>query len=132
MDSLKQIRFKQRFSNFEKAFSQLSKYVEIDKPTELERAGGIQFFEISFELAWKLLKDYLESEGYAIISPRAAIKQAVQADVISNGHEWLDALEDRNRTVHTYDEKTAEEIDRKIKEIYFPVLNQLYKKFKEQ
>ena len=41
----------------------------IDPPSDAERAGLIQFFEMSFELAWKVLKDYLEVEGFIIQSP---------------------------------------------------------------
>ncbi|WP_342774217.1 nucleotidyltransferase substrate binding protein [Aquibacillus sediminis] len=54
--------------------------------TELERAGIIQFFETTFELAWKVLKDYLEAEGYVAKSPRDSIKQAFQAEIIEDGH----------------------------------------------
>ena len=57
----KNIRWQQRFSNFEKSFSQLNKAIKIKTPSDTERAGLIQFFEISFELAWKTLKDFLEA-----------------------------------------------------------------------
>ncbi|WP_294377501.1 nucleotidyltransferase substrate binding protein [uncultured Clostridium sp.] len=61
---LKEIRWKQRFENFEKTYKLLEKYSEQTITNELEKAGIIQFFEMAFELAWKVLKDYLESEGY--------------------------------------------------------------------
>ena len=88
----------------------------------------IQFFEMSFELAWKLLKDYQE-EGFMIKSPRDAIKQAFQSALIGNGQLWLAALKDRNLTVHTYQEETAIEVERNITKVYFPLLNQLHSDF---
>lgn len=76
MDNLKDIRWKQRFENFEKSYKLLKKYSNQAITTELERAGIIQFFGMSFELVWKVLKDYLESEEYVVKSPRETVKQA--------------------------------------------------------
>jgi nucleotidyltransferase substrate binding protein (TIGR01987 family) len=132
MEKLKVIRWKQRFENFEKSFLLLKEFTQIKTPSKIERAGGIQFFEMSFELAWKVLKDYLESEGFEPKSPKATLKQAFQSNLIEDGHIWMDALDDRNLTVHTYDEETAEEIEFKIKNEYFFILDKLYKKLKEE
>jgi nucleotidyltransferase substrate binding protein (TIGR01987 family) len=96
------IRWIQRFQNFEKAFLLLQETIQIENPSVVERAGMIQFFEMTFELAWKLLKDYGEEEGFEIKSPRDAIKRAFQTNIIIAGHTWIDALEDRNLTSHTY------------------------------
>lgn len=123
----KSIRWQQRFENFEKAFTQLENTVLIKAPNDAERAGLIQFFEVAFELAWKTLKDYLESVGYITQSPREAIKQAFQSQLISNGQAWLEALDNRNLTVHTYDEKIAVSIESSIRRSYYPEL----KKFRE-
>jgi len=116
------IRWKQRFIHFQRSFQLLKNTLAIQHPSEAERAGLIQFFEISFELSWKVLKDYLEEEGFTISSPRDAIKQAFQAGVIENGHVWIEALKDRNLTVHTYEEKIALAVEKKIKGSYFPEL----------
>jgi hypothetical protein len=74
MSELKNIRLKQMYQNFEKAFKLLRKFVHLDKPDEIERACGIQFFKITYKLAWKTLKDYLEYEKYIAKSPRETIK----------------------------------------------------------
>ena len=101
MSQFKDIRWRQRFINFEKSYKSLSKYIDKAIETELERAGIIQLFGISFELSWKLMKDYLESEELIVKSPRQAIKQAYQIELIDEGHIWIDALADSNLTVHT-------------------------------
>ena len=126
------IRWRQRFRNFEKSYLQLHRTLDITTPSEAERAGLIQFFEITFELAWKLLKDYLEEQGFVVKSPKETIKQAFQIDLIEQGHTWIDALADRNLTTHTYDEKTALAIETKIRNDYFPLLKTLYHRFKDK
>ena len=132
MDSLEDIRWRQRFENYEKSYKLLEKYSGQDIKTELERAGIIQFFEITFELAWKVLKDYLESEGYIVKSPREAIKQAFQMGLIEDGHHWIDALAKRNLTTHTYDEAFAEKFVREIIETYVPLFKSLYDRLVEE
>ncbi len=122
----KKIRWRQRFENFETAYELLEKYADVEISDELERAGIIQFFEVAFELAWKVMKDYLEAQGFQVKSPKETIKQAFQSEIVKDGQAWIDALEDRNRTVHTYDESTAIEIAQRIKTSYFPALQQFY------
>lgn len=122
----KDICWKQRFQHYEKAYKLLERTLKIENLSEAERGGLIQFYEMTFELAWKLMKDYLENEGYNIRSPRDTIKQALQAEVIENGYVWIDALEDRNLTLHTYDEEIANEVAGKIKNQYFPILREFF------
>ncbi len=126
------IRWKQRFQNFEKAYNLLKDTVEIEHPSEAERAGLIKFFEMTFELSWKLLKDYQEIEGFIIKSPRDAFKQAFQSGLLKDGHSWIEALESRNLTVHTYEEETARAVELNIRKKYFPVLKELHLLFKEK
>ena len=128
---MEDIRYKQRFENFENAFLKLKSALEIDEPSEIEKAGVIQYFEITFELAWKLLKDYLGYLGYDVKSPRDSIKRAFNLELISNGEQWLNALVDRNLTVHTYNQEEADAIYKRIKESYFFLFEALYSKFKE-
>ncbi|MFA1822338.1 nucleotidyltransferase substrate binding protein [Virgibacillus oceani] len=128
MDEMKDVRWKQRFENFERSFKLLEKYSIEPISTELERAGIIQFFETSFELAWKVLKDYLEAEGYVAKSPRESIKQAFQSEIIEDGHLWMDALSKRNLTTRTYDQVLAEKLVKEIKQQFLPILRNLYEK----
>ena len=126
MENLKEVRWKQRFENFNKSYKLLKKYSNEPIKTELERAGIIQFFEMTFELAWKVLKDYLESEGYIVKSPRETVKQAFQIGLIENGHIWIDALANRNLTTHTYDEELAQKMIKEILDDYLPELENMH------
>lgn len=125
-------RWGQRFQNYEKAFFQLEKALAIPNPSETERAGLIQFFELAFELAWKTLKDYLDLEGFQTKSPRETLKQAYQSNLIKDGHDWIIALDDRNLTTHTYDEATAQKVADLIRTKYFPLLRDFYTHFKQK
>ena len=130
---LQDIRWKQRFLNFKKAMTHLANALEIPNPDILQKAGIIQFFEMSFELAWKMVKDYLEEQGFVDVkSPRSAIKSAFEIGLILDGHEWMDLLLDRNLTAHTYDEQKATEMEQLIHNKYFPLLNALLQSFENK
>ena len=131
MNQEKDIRWRQRFQNFEKAYTVLDKTMKIISPSEIEIMAVIQAFELSFELAWKVMTDYLESEGFDPKSPRETIKHAFQVKLVEDGHVWMDALKDRNLIMHTYDEAFAKEMGLKIKNNYYPAIKCLYVKMKE-
>ena len=122
-------RWKHRYQQFSNAFKLLELSLQIIQPSVVERAGIIQFFEMAFELSWKLLKDYQEAEGFQINSPRNAIKQAFQSELVTNGRQWIQALEDRNLTTHTYNELTAQLVEQKIRGDYFALLAELHLTF---
>ncbi|MGY0691483.1 nucleotidyltransferase substrate binding protein [Virgibacillus sp. FSP13] len=128
MEPSNELRWKQRFENFERSYKLLEKYANEPIKSELERAGIIQFFKMTFELSWKVIKDYLEAQGYIIKSPRDAIKQAFQIELIDDGHVWLEALSKRNLTTHTYDENVAKEFVEEITTMYLPAIQALYRK----
>jgi nucleotidyltransferase substrate binding protein, HI0074 family len=92
MDNFKNIRWRQRFQNLNKAFEQLQRGLAIKTPSDIEQQGIIQSFEFTFELSWKTMRDYLEAQGVACQFPRDVIKQAFQYQLISAGEIWLDML----------------------------------------
>jgi nucleotidyltransferase substrate binding protein (TIGR01987 family) len=127
----KDIRWKQRFQNFEKAINLLETALQTKEPDLLQKAGIIQFFEMTYELAWNCLKDYLEDQGFIDVkSPRSAFKKAYEVGLVVDGHSWLELLVDRNLTSHAYDEQKATEVEMLIHQKYYPLLNQLYSKLK--
>lgn len=115
-------RCKQRFSNYDKSLNHLKSTVEKETLNDIEKAGLIQFFEVSFELAWKVMKDFLTAEGFDVKSPRASIKTAFEYGLIENGTLWLEALEKRNLASHTYDDKILEELEELICNSYYPIM----------
>lgn len=123
------LRWKQRFSNFKKAFGQLSEFIEKDQLNKFEVQGLIQCFEYTFELAWKTIKDYLEQEGFFDVkTPRAVLKTAFQIQLITDGHAWIDALEKRNLMAHTYSEERVVEVENLIRKKYYQIIQELYSK----
>lgn len=120
------IRWKQRFQNFEKAFLFLKLATEYKTLDPLQAAGLIQSFEFTFELGWKTLKDYLEEMGLPVRFPREVIKTAFQNNLIIDGELWLEMLEKRNELTHTYDEAHKEQAVKIIRESYFPAIQQVY------
>lgn len=114
------VRWIQRFANYEKALLQLRKFIDKGDLTELEEQGLIKAFEYTYELAWSTLKDYLAYQGeQSITGSRDAIRKSFAAGLISNGDAWMSMLEDRNRTSHTYNEATAGEIAEAIVGTYW-------------
>lgn len=120
------VRWFQRFSNFRKAFSQLDEAVALGRSRELsklEKQGVIQSFEYTYELAWSLLRDFLRWQGnQSITGSRDAIREAFAAGLIEDGERWMQMLQDRNRTSHTYHDETAEEILASIDRHYHSLL----------
>jgi nucleotidyltransferase substrate binding protein (TIGR01987 family) len=129
IDENNDVRWKQRFANFQKAFGQLTKFIDKAELSELEEQGLIKSFEYTFELAWTTLKDFLEYRGQSdIYGSRDAIRKAFQLNLIDDGENWMDMLASRNRTSHTYNKETAEEICRALKNVYFGLFQQFEKK----
>ncbi len=127
------IRWMQRFTNFSKAMNHLENALQIPNPGMVQKAGIIHLFEMSFELAWNMVKDYLEEQGFVDIkSPRSALKKAFEMNILENGHDWMDLLQDRNLTAHTYDEQKATDMEQLISNKYFPLLKALLLSFKQK
>ncbi len=119
------IRWKQRYDNFQKACNQLGKFIAKEELNELEEQGLIQCFEYTFELAWKTMKDYLEEEGFVVKSPRETIQTAFQNGLIVDGHLWVDALKKRNLMAHTYNSDIMKEAKALIYNSYYKMIVEL-------
>ena len=129
------VRWRQRFQNFNKAFGQLSGAATLAKQrplSELEQQGFIQAFEFTHELAWNTLKDFLQERGATnLFGSKDATRQAFAAGLIENGETWMDMIRSRNRTTHTLDQTTANEIARTITSNYLPEFGKFQKRFTE-
>jgi nucleotidyltransferase substrate binding protein (TIGR01987 family) len=127
-----QIKWQHKFANFEMIFQQLELAVAQTSYSNLEKAGLVQTFEFTFELAWKILQRLLQFRGYEVNGPRDVIKQAYKDGLITNGDEWLNALDNRNMLAHTYDVETSDEAVKLIKNKYYPFLKELHVQLKSK
>ena len=118
------IRWQQRFDNFNRALKQLTAAVELSAQrefTQLEKQGVIQGFEFVHELAWNVLKDLLEFEGIqGIVGSRGTAREAFKRDLLADGELWLDMIDKRNLTSHTYNAELAQEMVNTIVHSYYP------------
>lgn len=126
---MQDIRWQQRFANYQKALLKLSQAVALSgerELSELEKQGLIQAFEYTHELAWNTLKDFLQHSGQSdIYGSKDATRKAFQLGLISDGDGWMDMIQSRNKTSHTYNEETANEIAAAILNTYYNLFLQL-------
>ena len=119
------IRWKQRFQHFINALRQLKNAKELSKErdfSELELQGVIQAFEVSQELSWKVMKDFLEEQGKTdLFGSKNVVKEAFTVGLITNGEVWFDMIKSRNLTSHIYDESEILAILDTILNVYFGV-----------
>ena len=127
------IRWKQRFQNFDRAFTLLREALERGPGglSALEKEGTVQRFEYCFELAWKTLKDYLMESGVVIspVTPRQVIKDAFAAKLVQDGQLWMDMLVERNLLAHTYDKAVFDRAAEAIHARYLPALDLVHSWF---
>lgn len=123
-------RWRQHLATFDKALVRMDEVVTLwhsRKLSDLERDGMIQRFEYTQELAWKLLKNYIEYQGEAQMGgSRDTIRQAFRLGLIENSEPWFDMLESRNLTSHVYDEATEMTVIERIVDTYYPTLSLLH------
>ncbi len=122
-----------RFDNYTRALALLREAVDAMQArhmSDLEKQGLIQRFEFTCELAWKLLKDYLEHTAVRLetVTPATVVREAFAARLIENGDLWMQSLDARNRTSHIYDLKTFEKILADIARDYLPLFEALQRK----
>lgn len=127
------IRWVQRLQNYRLALSRLSAAVKItrERPlSELEQQGLIQGFEYTHELAWNVLKDYLEAQGFVdVIGSKGATREAFKNGLITEGEAWMDMIKARNLTSHTYQTEVAEEIAKDILNRFHPAFVAMERRF---
>jgi len=129
------VRWRQRLQSFRKAFGQLSKAAATANQrdlSELEQQGLIKAFEFTHELAWNTLKDFLESRGTTnLYGSRDATREAFAKGLIEDGEAWMAMIQSRNRTSHTYNQDTADEIANAILSSYVKEFEKFLKKLTE-
>ena len=125
----KETRWIQSANSFGKVYERIKSAVELAEQRELsdlEAQGLIQGFEYTHEVAWKTMKNFLESQGVLnLYGSRDTTREAFKNGLIENGEVWMDMVEKRNLTSHTYDEETAAEVVTIIRKDYYAEFEKL-------
>jgi len=124
-------RWQYRFDNFKRAYTLLQEICDRNSQEELEqiaKEGMIQRFEFCMELSWKTIKDYMEYNNFVFqsVMPSVVIREAYAAKLTTNGEDWLNALDDRNKMSHMYDFKKFNEGIERISTRYIQCFGELY------
>ena len=127
-----EIRWKLRFDSFEIAFKRLKSIKDLKELGELEKMALIQAFEYTFELSWKMLKDYHKEQGLISLSPKETIRTAFRAGYIKNSEIWMESIIKRNESSHTYKDEILESISEFIIYKFYPIVEDLYLDFKRK
>lgn len=121
------IRWKQRFENYKNALNYLVTDIQVNEEfnSDTIKIAVIKDFEMTHELAWKLMKDILQDSGHTEIwGSKIASRMAFNIGLITDGDIWLEMVESRNITVHAYDNLVLSEQFDKIKNLYLPLFIQ--------
>jgi nucleotidyltransferase substrate binding protein (TIGR01987 family) len=90
----------------------------------------IQVFEFTHELAWNVLKDYLEEQGFVgIVGSRNATREAFKNGLLDDGETWMDMIKARNLALHTYDPHIAAEVAKDILTRFHPAFVAMAQRF---
>jgi nucleotidyltransferase substrate binding protein (TIGR01987 family) len=129
----KDVRWRQRFQNYRQALARLTEAVDLSRQrtlTDLEKQGLVQAFEFTHEMAWNVLKDFLEAQGFTqIVGSRGATRQAFKEGLIADGETWMDMIQARNLSSHTYNLDVAEGIVRNVLGRFHPAFETMEKRF---
>ena len=120
------IRWQQRFSNYSRALTQLESFTDPPALNDREQQGLIKAFENTFELAWNTLRDLLRSQGNtSMIGSRDTLREAFRLGLIDAGETWMQMIQDRNLTTHSFNRATADAIAAQITGSYLPCFQHL-------
>ncbi|MDZ7891003.1 MAG: nucleotidyltransferase substrate binding protein [Rhodoferax sp.] len=127
------VRWRRRFDNSQRAMHQLTLAIErkAQRPlSDLEQQGLLQGFEFTHELAWNVLKDYLEMEGIqGLVGSRSTVHEAFDRGLVADGEPWMDMIEKRNLSSHIYNPAVANTLSEAIVGRYYPALMALQQRF---
>ena len=127
------IRWQQRFANYQLALQQLDTFFEPPALNDREQQGLIKAFEYTFELAWNSLRDLLRSQGNStLLGSRDTLREAFRLGLIEDGETWMLMIQDRNLTSHTYNRSTAEAIAANIVDRYLPCFKDLHARLQQR
>ncbi len=125
---MKEASWHQRLENFGRALACLELACDQESYSDLELAGLVQMFEVSRELCWKSLGDFLSREGLNTKSPRAMVRTAFEAGYLAEEEMLglLEAIEAGKLFAYTNSESGASEVQRLIEQQFRPALRSVH------
>ena len=121
-------KYIERYQSFCLSLESLKKVRKRDIRDEFVLSGTVQKFSLTFDIAWKVMKDmivkYHGINDFATGSPRETLRLAASVRLISDDR-WMQMLADRNALTHDYDGKLAQEKVHQIVDVYIPLFEQL-------
>jgi nucleotidyltransferase substrate binding protein (TIGR01987 family) len=125
------IRWQQRFSDYNRALAQLETFADPPALNEREQQGLIKAYEYTFEFAWNTLRDLLRSQGdTTLLGSRDTLREAFRLGLIDAGESWILMIQDRNLTNHSDNRTTADAIAAQVLNNYLPCFQQLSQRLK--
>ena len=126
------VRWRQRFANVRRALERLEGFFDPPPGNEREQQGLIRAFETSFELGWNSLRDLMRARGVSdLIGSRDMLRQAFRLGLIEDGEGWMQMVQDRHLTSHTYHQARAEQIAANIQSRYLQCFRELRRRLAE-
>lgn len=131
-----ELRWKQRFQNFENAYKTFCRTQERqtqEPDDEIIQMALVQAFVFTYELAWNVMKDYLENEGFdEVKNAKQTIRVAFQAELITDAEKWMEMIQKRNLASRTYNQTILDETVAYINDEFFPLVRKLYEDLKTE
>lgn len=119
-------KLQSQYEDLTKAFARLKEASVLPSDNTINQDATIQRFEFTFELCWKIMQTIVNENKKSLYGPKNVIREAAQLELIKDPHTWFDFLEKRNLTVHTYEEKIAQEVYQTAKK-FVPYVEDLLK-----
>ena len=123
-------KFYRRFESFRRSLAALEEVRERDLTDSFILSGAGAKFNITFDLAWKVMKDII-IQYFAVVdfpkgSPREVLRKAYEFRLISD-EAWLDMLRDRNDLTHDYDGEIVKEVCKRLINCYLALFEEFRK-----
>ena len=120
-------KFSESLQSLTEATARLAEALALPKDS-IVRDSAVKRFEMAFDLAWKTTKAWLEEQGVMCASPKSCLQEGFRQGLLEYEEIWLETIELRNASVHSYDEEVAEKVYARLP-VVLEALQKLLKKF---
>lgn len=126
--------FETRLASYSDSLASLREAPQRDPEDSFVLSGTASKFSITFELAWKTMRDvltgYYGTTGFVTGLPRETLRTSFRLQLISDDR-WMDMLDLRNQLAHDYDLSTVRAAFETITTSYLDLFDELERKLVE-